>query len=283
MREPAVASHMRSRNDSSVAGAGATLLCALLLLIGGGLAIRFASAPAPEVEIVGFSTSLNGRTSSQRHNARLAAESLNEQVIPPGAVFSFNKTVKSWSADRGYVKAPVSYDGELVKAYGGGLCQTSTTLYNAALLAALPIVERHPHVFAPRYIAPGQDAAVAYPSIDLRFLNPFPWPLRIRARVYGDRLEVRLFGRERPNATARIVTQVVETQHPEKRTRVIVKPKGSAGRAYLRSPGLNGYRVVTYRVISENGREVRRERLSDDTYPAMNRVIALTEEETARE
>jgi vancomycin resistance protein YoaR len=283
MRKPAFVSERRGPTAASVSGIAAILLCALLVLIGGGLAIRFASAPPPEVEIVGFSTSLNGRTASQRHNARLAAESLNEKVIPPGTVFSFNQTVKSWSADRGYVKAPVSYDGELIKAYGGGLCQTSTTLYNAALLAGLPIVERHPHVFAPRYIAPGQDAAVAYPSIDLRFRNPYPWSLRIRARVYGDRLEVRLFGRERPNRTARIVTQVVETQTPEKRTRVIIKPEGSAGRPYLRSPGLNGYRVVTYRVISEQGREVRRERLSDDTYPAMNRVIALTEEERARE
>jgi vancomycin resistance protein YoaR len=256
----------------------AIIMCALLVLVGGGLLIRFAAAPPPEVELIGFSTSLNGRTSSQRHNARLAAESLNEKVIPPGAVFSFNQTVKSWSADRGYVKAPVSFDGELVKAYGGGLCQTSTTLYNAALLAGLPIVERHPHIFAPRYIAPGQDAAVAFPSIDLRFRNPYPWPLRIRTRIYGDRLEVRLFGRERLNRTVRIVTQVVEVQPPEKRTRIIVKPKGSAGRAYLRSPGLNGYRVVAYRVISEKGREVRRERLSDDTYPAMNRVIALIEE-----
>jgi vancomycin resistance protein YoaR len=89
---------------------------------------------------------------SQRHNARKAALSLDNQTIAPGATFSFNKVVKSWSWDQGYVKAPVSYDGELIPAYGGGVCQASTTLYNAVLLAGLPIVERHSHVFTPHYV-----------------------------------------------------------------------------------------------------------------------------------
>ena len=81
--------------------------------------------------MAGFATSLQERTASQQHNARRAAASINGQVIQPGGEFSFNKTVKSWSMDRGYVKAPVSYDGDLIREYGGGVCQTSTTLYNA--------------------------------------------------------------------------------------------------------------------------------------------------------
>src|SRR5687767_11452496 len=130
----------------------------VLLFCGAFGFLRLLGAPNPQIEMAGYATSLLGRTSGQRHNARLAAEAINGKAIAPGEVFSFNRAVKSWSVDQGYVKAPVSFDGELVRAFGGGVCQTSSTLYNAALLAGLPIIERHPHVFRPQYIAPGRDA-----------------------------------------------------------------------------------------------------------------------------
>ena len=267
----------------------ALLALLLMAVLGGTLFAHLATAPTGQVEIAGYATSLKGRTASQRHNARLSAQALDGRIIPPGAVFSFNRAVKSWSVDQGYVKAPVSFDGELVRAYGGGVCQTSTTLYNAALLAGLPIVERHPHVFRPQYIAPGRDAAVAYPGVDLRFKNPHPWPLRIRAGTRGGTLEVRLFGSEPPATTAQVTSEVLSTSPPARLTRIVRRPSISrpstngsrvvTGRAYLRSAGAAGYRVVTYRVFSQAGRELRRERLSDDSYPAMNRVIALTQDE----
>src|SRR5687768_12776937 len=93
-------------------GAAAALVAMLLLLLvlGSTLFARLSSAPSPQQEIAGYATSLKGRTSSQRHNARLAALALDGRVIAPGAVFSFNKAVKSWSVDQGYVKALVSFD-----------------------------------------------------------------------------------------------------------------------------------------------------------------------------
>ena len=236
---------------------------------------RLLGAPNPQVEIAGYATSLQGRTRGQRHNARLAAEAINGKAVAPGAIFSFNRAVKSWSVDQGYVKAPVSFDGELVRAYGGGVCQTSTTLYNAALLAGCPIVERHPHEFRPLYIAPGRDAAVAYPGVDLRFKNPFAWPLHVRATAHDNRLDVRLFGAERPRSLARVETKILSRAVPQRVMRIAARTNG---RAFLRSPGLEGFRVVSYRVFLENGRAVRRERLSDDTYPAMNDVTALARE-----
>lgn len=260
--------------------AGTAALGGILLfcLLGGFLITQLVAAPPPRIEIAGFATSLKGRTVSQRHNARLAARALDGAVILPGEVFSFNRRVRSWSMDQGYVKAPVSYDGELVRAFGGGVCQTSTTLYNAVLLAGLPILERHPHVFAPRYIPPGRDAAVAYPGVDLRFRNAFPWPITVRARAQGERLEVRLYGRERPQTGVEVASNVLETIRPLRLTRVLRRPDAT-GRAYVRSPGATGYRVVTYRLFTEAGRQLRRERLSDDTYRAMNHVVQLDEEE----
>jgi len=247
------------------------LVIVAVLLVG-----RLAAAPPPVVTLASFATSLKGRTASQRHNAMLSANELHGEVIPPGGIFSFNRAVKTWTSDEGYVKAPVSYDGELIPAYGGGVCQTSTTLYNAALLAGMPIVERHKHVFAAHYAQPGRDAAVAQEDIDLRFRNPFPWPVRIEASARGDRLLVRLIGEERPSEQVSIVTQVLNRTTPERLTRVVHRPGGS-NRAFVRNPGARGFRVVTYRVFSESGREIRRERLSDDTYQPMDRLIQVTE------
>lgn len=257
------------------------LALALLVGAGGGLLFRLAATPKKsEVEIAGYATSLHGRTVSQRHNARKSAAALDGKVIAPGAVFSFNRVVKSWSLDQGYVKAPVSYDGELVRAYGGGVCQTSTTLYNVALLAGLPIVERHAHVFAPRYVPPGRDAAVAQKTIDLRFRNPYSWPIRIRASAQGDTLDIRLYGREKPETRVQIVADLLATTTPARLTRVVYRSAERAGRAYVRNPGATGYRVVTSRIFLRSGREERRERLADDTYEAMNRVVQLNEAET---
>jgi vancomycin resistance protein YoaR len=254
----------------------APVMLLLMLALGGALCARLMSLPPTQTQLAGYSTSLKGRTSNQRHNARLAAQALDGRIVAPGATFSFNRTVQSWSLDQGYVKALVSYDGELVRAFGGGVCQTSTTLYNAALLAGLPIVERHPHVFVPGYIRPGRDAAVAYPGVDLRFRNPHPWPVRIRAVVRGDRLEIVLQGAQKPRSGVHVVSDALAVTTPGHVVRVRSRgaiSAGRGGRSFLRSVGATGYRVVTYRTFFNDKGETRRERLSDDTYPAMNRVL----------
>jgi vancomycin resistance protein YoaR len=240
---------------------------------------RLAVAAPGEGEIAGYPTSLRGRTAGQRHNARLAVQAINGKIIAPEAVFSYNRTVGSWSADRGYVKAPVSFNGELVPAFGGGVCQTSTTLYNTALLAGLGIVERHSHVFAPTYVTPGRDAAVAQYDIDLRLQNPYPWPVRIQARIVGERIEVRLFSRQRPDASVYLITDVLSATPPARTTYAIPSGAGGLQRTYLRNAGATGYRVITTRVFAVGDHEVAREQLSDDTYQPMNRLVAVLKQE----
>jgi vancomycin resistance protein YoaR len=175
--------------------------------------------------LVEFATSLEGRTPGQRHNATLAAKRVHGATLAPNAEWSFNQTIGQWVRSEGYVRAPVSYGGVLVPAWGGGVCQTSTTLYNAALLAGLEVLERHPHTIAPSYIAPGRDAAVAQGIADLKLRNPYPFPCRIECFIRGDKLVCRISAgasaeQVRPHARAcTLETEVVSRAPAPARSR----------------------------------------------------------------
>ena len=237
------------------------------------MVIWIARAPGEEHEIGGYVTSLCGRTPSQIHNVTLATRQINNIVIMPGQSFSFTKTVGSWTADKGYEKAPVSYDGELVSSFGGGVCQASTTLYNAALLAGLQITERHRHHWPARYAPPGRDAAVAYEDVDLCFRNNLPEPIRISGSIRGDNLVYRIMSRFKPKETVKI----------EQELHSVIKPcavlqnrsSGHTGHSKLINRGHCGFYVLTYRrFISSNG-SCRRELVSEDRYPAVNRIVRI--------
>lgn len=220
------------------------------------------SAPR-ETTVAGYATSLKERSRSQRHNAVLALERLVGATIAPHETFSFNARVGSFSRDQGYRKAPVSYNGQLIDDWGGGVCQTSTTLYNAALLAGLEIVERHRHRFAPSYIPPGRDAAVAFSNIDLRFRNPHPFPVRIEGRVEGERLFIYLVGPKPLSHRPEVVSEVHEVQDPS-----TFQIGSGDGPVRVRNTGKQGCEVAVIRIDG-----LRRELISRDTYPAMNRVV----------
>lgn len=228
--------------------------------------------PAPEQTLGTYATSLEGRGEGQRENAVRAAQSLDGVVIGPGEVLSFNEAVGSWSADRGYVKAPVSFSGELVPAWGGGVCQTSTTLYNAALIAGLDVIERHRHTWPPSYVAPGRDAAVAQFEVDLRLRNPYRWPARIRARLHRDSVGFAIRGRRR-GPMARVV---VETQGNVEPHRVVQGDERLAfGEQRIINAGRPGLQVRVYRRWLKGGRVGRRQLVSHDSYDAMNRIIRV--------
>jgi vancomycin resistance protein YoaR len=216
-----------------------------------------------ETRIGSYATSLLGRSFSQRHNALMAARRIDGAVIGPGQEFSFNRRVGSYSSDEGYRRAPVSYNGQLIDEWGGGVCQTSTTLYNAALLAGMQIVERNPHHFCPSYVPPGRDAAVAYPSIDLRFRNPYPYPVRLHALVDRNEVAVDVFSPRPLPQKMEVVERVLDKVDPE---RITYGHRGRAAR--VRASGRSGYAVVVYRYEGD-----RRELISEDEYPVMNRVV----------
>ena len=235
----------------------------VVAVVGGasGLLLR-ASGPV-ERRLAGYGTPLGDRSAAQIYNARLAAAAVNGRVVQPGEVFSFNQAVRSWSGDRGYVKAPVSFDGRVIEAWGGGVCQVSTTLYNAGLLAGLAVVERHHHHWPPKYVAAGRDAAVAYPQLDLRLRNPHPWPVTIKARVVGDRLEAAVWG-QGPGPAVAVRTRVLQVLPSQ-----VVHDPGWRGGPQLRRRGAPGCRVRVWR--TQGGVESL---VSEDYYPPLSQVIS---------
>ncbi len=250
----------------------ATLFGAALLLTAGLLCLRPATLGTRT--LAAYATDLSQRTPHQRFNARRAAAAIDGVTVAPGQVFSFNRTVRGWSADQGFLKAPVSYDGVLVDDYGGGVCETSTTVYNAALRAGLPILERHAHTFAPSYAPPGRDAAVAYAGVDLRFRNSYAWPLTMHVRPEGHRMVCRIEAARAPTLGGGKVRVLVRSETLDRfaATPAPVRPGAGARRSRWHLLGRDGVRVAVYRDFYEGDRCVRREAVSDDTYRPISRA-----------
>lgn len=125
-----------------------------------------------ETEIASFTTKIYTKDSERQNNISIACSTLNDTIVENGKTFSFTDTVGKATSSKGYEKADVFQDGEVVEALGGGMCQVSTTLYNAILkVSNADVTERHSHSNSVPYVAAGKDAAVAYGSYDFKFVN----------------------------------------------------------------------------------------------------------------
>lgn len=215
-------------------------------------------------EISRFRTRYGGTGVNRGGNIALAASRINGTLLAPGEVFSYNKIVGPRNARAGFKDAPVIIKGELKPGIGGGICQVSTTLYNAALLADLKIVHRAHHAFPVHYAPPGRDATVVDGSIDFRFQNNTPVPIYIYANASRGALEFRLLGKR---ATGREVAIKLEnhTTIPNS-IKETPDPALPTGKRIVQDKGHIGHRVNVYRIVKENGAEVKRELLYKDYY-----------------
>ncbi|MBT2598896.1 VanW family protein [Oceanobacillus sp. ISL-73] len=146
---------------------------------------------------IGFYTTTFRESNKQRaNNIKLATESINNTVLFPGEVFSFNDTVGERTRERGYQKAPVIIKGELDEDIGGGICQVSSTLFNAVDLKGIQITERYAHSKRVPYVPPGRDATVSWWGPDFAFKNLYNEPLLIRARSEKGKLSIFVYSSE---------------------------------------------------------------------------------------
>ncbi|WML31074.1 VanW family protein [Neobacillus sp. OS1-32] len=143
-----------------------------------------------------YFTSFNPQNKNRSYNIKLAAEAINNYVVFPGETFSFNKVVGKRTKAKGYLKAPVIVRGEFSEDIGGGICQVSSTLFNAVDSAGLAIVQRFSHSRDVPYIPPGRDATVSWYGPDFVFKNKYQQPVLIRARTMGRLLIINLYSSE---------------------------------------------------------------------------------------
>lgn len=139
-----------------------------------------------------YSTSFENGSAARQSNIEIASKAIDKKVVGAGETFSFNDAVGPTKKETGFKLARIFIKGKDAKGYGGGVCQVSSTLYNAAKEAGLPIVERHPHTKAVSYVPEGGDAATSYGYKDLKFTNNKSFPVMINSRVDNGKIIIEI-------------------------------------------------------------------------------------------
>ncbi|SET27612.1 VanW like protein [Oceanobacillus limi] len=147
-------------------------------------------------ELANYTTYFKSGNEERSNNIALATEAINNSVVFPGEKFSFNKVVGKRTKEKGYMRAPVIVKGELSEDIGGGICQVSSTLFNAVNLEGIKIVERYSHSRNVPYVPPGKDATVSWWGPDFVFLNEYNHPILIRATAKNGRVAIRILSSE---------------------------------------------------------------------------------------
>lgn len=218
-----------------------------------------------------YSTKFNAADVDRTHNIKIATNSVSHILIKPGEVFSVDKIVGPRIAKFGYKEAKVIINNELVPGIGGGVCQVSSTLYNAALLSNMKIVERRNHSIPSSYVPLGRDATISENYIDFKFQNTTQYPIYLYGEVQGNWVKFSIYGRsETPGKTVKIRTEVVKKTEPK--ITIIEDPTLPAGTEVEEKKAYTGYVVKSYRVIVENGKEVSVEELPVSNYRVVNGV-----------
>ncbi|MDD5936828.1 MAG: VanW family protein [Clostridiales bacterium] len=225
-----------------------------------------------------FKTNFSKSSESRKKNIRNAAKKINRSVLYPGEEFSISEHLLPFTVENGYYPAGTFVNGRVVNSLGGGVCQVSTTLYNAVLDAELTVTERHAHSKAVSYVEVGRDAAIAENQKDFRFVNSLDVPIVIEAVVTGyDTLILRIRCVKRYRDVNRQVTyetKILEEIEPEEPiiTYDISKPND-----YIRviQSAYKGYKAEVYRIVTVNGEEVERVKISYNEYEASPQYMVV--------
>jgi vancomycin resistance protein YoaR len=208
------------------------------------------------------------------HNIHLAAVAFRGVVLPPDAVLSYNRVVGPRIESRGYRKAPVLVDNELVPGDGGGVCQVSSTLFNAGALADLRIEQRVNHSRPVPYLAAGRDATVVYGAIDLRMRNTSGHTMVVWSTVTARSVTIAFYGPPQPGREVGVVVTDHRVLPAPERTVVKYDDQIPAGET-KEEAARTGLRARTYRVVRQDGVEIRRELIASNYYQPTPRTIRI--------
>lgn len=213
-----------------------------------------------------FSASNRGRTA----NVKLAASRINGVTLLPGEVFSYDKTIGSRTAANGYHVAGVYVGNKVEEGIGGGICQTSSTLYSAVLYSNLEIVSRTSHSLPVSYMPPGQDATIAEGSIDFKFKNNTDYPVKIVCQTGSSSVTCSIYGVKTPGQTVELVNTKTADYQP-KITRT-VDDSIPVGFKKIKQKGAPGFAYSSRRIVKINGVEQKSENLTRSSYKALDTI-----------
>ena len=213
-------------------------------------------------------------SANRNTNIRLAAEAITNYTLLPGETFSFNQATGQRTAEKGYKPAAAIAGGETFDEIGGGVCQTSTTLFNAVARANLKIVDRDPHAWPSNYVDKGEDATVNWPNLDFRFKNDTDWPIFIVAWYKDRKVTVEIYGKMlEEGVTIDLVSETTYTKEPPDEPLYVYNADLDVGEEKRTVQARTGYTVETYKVWYKNGKEIGREKLHTSHYKMYQETI----------
>lgn len=222
-----------------------------------------------------FATRYSMGDANRSHNIALAAQSLDQTYIAPGETLSYNQRVGERTQSRGYKLAHVYEEGEVRDGIGGGICQVSSTLFNAALVAGLEIVRRHPHMMPVSYVETGRDATVDWGTgIDLVIRNNTPRTILLRTFAGDGTISCLFLGaaEDRPEKVEIVRSNVSVTNYEVTET---LDPSLDPGARVVDQEGRPGHTATVHRIIKRRGQEEKRELVSSDRYSKRNAIVRV--------
>jgi len=229
-------------------------------------------------QLSSFSTNVIG-SAARNNNIRLCAEFINGTIILPGETFSFNEVVGRRTIARGFAAAPAIRNGVMGQEIGGGICQASTTIYNAAMLANLEIADRRAHSLTVGYVPLGRDAAVSWGAIDFAFRNDTDYPIRISGSHVNRTTSYSIAGTN-PNPGQTVEIEARTLSHSPYQTTTRVNPELKPGERRVLGDASHGAVAETHRIIKDqNGSVLSRTFEARSTYRRVDIVIETGPEE----
>ena len=222
-----------------------------------------------------FTTDFGTSSAGRAQNVRNGASKINGTVLYPGEQFSVYEAVNPFSAENGYELAGSYENGTTVQTYGGGICQVSTTLYNAVIRAELAIDERFCHSMIVSYVKPSMDAAIAGTYKDLKFTNNYDFPIYIEGYTSGMQLTFNIFGEETRAAGREVIFESETTSTTEPEVKFETAADQPIGYVQQVQSSHTGYTAKLWKIVKENGVEVSREPYNSSTYNASPKIIAV--------
>ena len=225
-----------------------------------------------DTAVSSYSTNYNANEHGRSSNIRLAASKINGTILQPGEVFSYNQTVGNRTASAGFKVAHVYIGNTVADGIGGGICQVSSTLYNAVLYANLGIVERLNHSIPVSYVPKGQDATVAWPNIDFKFKNTLDYPVKIEATASGGVCTVKIMGYKKNDCSVKIINSVSKINN----FKTVYSEDSSLepGTEKIIQKGTDGSVIKTQRQIIKDGKVLKTENLPTSNYLSIEQKIA---------